>query len=157
VWGELETSVTLPGDSGRRDGAAWFAVRPTLHEGVLAKAHVAREGYVAVTGSYLLYPALQVTPAGTGEMVMTVSGKAHFPSVALATLRAGASSFGAVAIAAPGTTHYDPKGERWGDYSWAVVDPSGSSVWLATEYMPPKASQTANGEADWGTRVLDAG
>jgi hypothetical protein len=44
---------------------------------------------------------------------------------------------------------------RWGDYSWAVLDPSGKSVWLATEYMPPKPSQTTDGLRNWGTRVFE--
>jgi hypothetical protein len=35
------------------------------------------------------------------------------------------------------------------------MDPGGSSVWLATEYVPPKASQTVDGKRNWGTRVLD--
>ncbi len=50
---------------------------------------------------------------------------------------------------------YDPAATRWGDYSWAVLDPSGTSVWMATEYVPPKPSQTPDGVRNWGTRVLD--
>ena len=30
---------------------------------------------------------------------------------------------------------------RWGDYSFAQVDPSGLGIWLATEYIPPAANQ----------------
>jgi hypothetical protein len=44
---------------------------------------------------------------------------------------------------------------RWGDYSWAVMDPGGKSIWLATEYVPPKSSQTPDGLRNWGTRVMD--
>ncbi len=32
---------------------------------------------------------------------------------------------------------------------------SGASVWMATEYVPPKPSQTPDGLRNWGTRVLD--
>ncbi len=58
-------------------------------------------------------------------------------------------------MAAAGKSAYDPEAERWGDYSFAVLDPSGSSVWLATEYVPPKSSQTADRLRNWGTRVLE--
>ena len=67
----------------------------------------------------------------------------------------GASTFGPVTIAGEGTEPYDPNAERWGDYSYAVLDPSGTSVCLATEHVPPKSSQTPDGERNWGTRVLD--
>jgi hypothetical protein len=155
AWGELGTALTIGGDPVPRAGAAWFQLTPDLARGVLASARVTRQGYVAVAGNYLLYPALQVTPSGAGAMVMTLSGKARFPSAAYATLAPGASSFGAVNVAAAGRGRYAPTGERWGDYSWAVADPAGQSVWLATEYVPAKSSQTPDRERNWGTRVLD--
>jgi hypothetical protein len=155
LWGELDTALNVPGDPVARDGAAWFAVRPTLNEGVLSGATIKKQGYVAVSGNYLLYPALAPTSAGGAVMVMTISGATRFPSAAYARIAPGASAFGPVAVAAKGTTNYDPEAERWGDYSWAVLDPSGEAAWLATEYMPPKASQTTDGLHDWGTRVLE--
>ena len=74
---------------------------------------------------------------------------------AYSVLPSGATSFGNINVAAAGTTNYDPDAGRWGDYSWAVLDPSGASVWMATEYVPPKASQTTDGVRDWGTRVMN--
>ena len=94
-------------------------------------------------------------PAGNAVMVMTLSGARHFPSAAYSVLPTGATSFGPVTVAAAGSGSYDPAATRWGDYSWAVLDPSGNSVWMATEYIPPKASQTPDGLRNWGTRVLD--
>ena len=41
---------------------------------------------------------------------------------------------------------------RWGDYSFAAVDPSGKSIWMATEYIPPPASQDP--QDNWGTFVF---
>ena len=38
VWGELDTSVTVPNDSAARAGAAWFDVHPSLSNGVLGAA-----------------------------------------------------------------------------------------------------------------------
>jgi hypothetical protein len=74
-------------------------------------------------------------------------------------MRAGRNSFGPVRMAAFGTGPYDPNAGRWGDYSWATLDPGGQSFWFATEYIPPLASQTPDRRANWGTRVVqvDAG
>jgi hypothetical protein len=157
IWGELDTALTIPGDSTPRAGAAWFQVEPTVAGGVIKSAQIKRQGYVAVLGGYMLYPAIAVTPSGTAAMVLTASGKTRFPSAAYTTLAPTATSFGPVNIAAPGSTNYDPGAERWGDYSWAVADPSGASAWMATEYVPPKSSQTTDGLSDWGTRLLNVG
>jgi len=155
VWGELGTALNVGGDPTTRSGAAWFQVAPQLKGGVIAGASMQRQGYVASAGNYTLYPALEVSPSGTAAMVMTLSGAKRFASAAFTTLAPKASAFAPITVAAGGTTSYDPAGERWGDYSWAVLDPSGKSVWLATEYVPPKASQTPDGLHNWGTRVLD--
>ena len=105
-------------------------------------------------GSNLMYPALQADAAGRAAMVFTLTGASSYPSAAYATLGAGASSFSAPAVAAAGTGPYSRTSTRWGDYSYATLDPSGNSVWLATEYIPPKPSQTPDGRQNWGTRVL---
>ena len=67
----------------------------------------------------------------------------------------GASAFGPLTVAAAGSGSYDPNATRWGDYSWAVLDPSGKGVWGASEYVPPKSSQTPDGRRNWGTRVFE--
>lgn len=41
---------------------------------------------------------------------------------------------------------------RWGDYSFAQVDPSGAGIWLATEYISPAAHQDPID--NWGTDVF---
>ncbi len=155
LWGELDTSVQIPGESQARDGAAWFAVEPSLRQGVLGpKTRLVQQGYVASPGSYFLYPALQLTPSGNGAMAGTLTSAKRFPSAAYATIQPNGAIFTPIAVAAAGTTNYNPEAERWGDYSWAIADPGGSSVWLATEYVPPKSSQTPDGLRDWGTRVF---
>jgi hypothetical protein len=58
-------------------------------------------------------------------------------------------------VVAAGTGPYDPQSTRWGDYSFAVPDPVTGNAWLATEYMPPKRSQTTDGASNWGTRVFE--
>jgi hypothetical protein len=154
VWGELTTAIT-PEEGVQRAGAAWFQVRPALTAGVLSGARVVRQGYVTEPGGYVIYPALQITPEGAGAMVFTLTSATRHPSAAYSTLAPQGSAFGPPVIAQAGYGVYDPEGERWGDYSWAVLDPSGTAAWLATEYVPPKASQTPDGKHNWGTRVLE--
>ena len=56
---------------------------------------------------------------------------------------------------AVGQTAYDAKATRWGDYSAAILDPAAGAVWMATEYIPPLASQTPDRRRNWGTRVFE--
>ena len=88
-------------------------------------------------------------------MVGALSGSDLFPSAALTTLTPGGTAFGRVRVAATASTNYDPTASRWGDYSSAVIDPSKTSIWLATENVPPRSSQTADGLKHWGTRVMN--
>lgn len=155
IWGELDTSVLIAGDPKPRAGAAWFRVTPQLSGSSLAGAIVDGQGYVAVAGNYVLYPALQADVAGRAAMVFTISGAHRFASAAFATLASGGSSFGPPVVSAAGTGPYDHDATRWGDYSWAVLDPTADAVWMATEYMPPLSSQTADGNNNWGTRVVE--
>jgi len=122
---------------------------------VIGGAQLKGQGYVASLGNYLLYPAIQVDRPGTAAMVMTISGSTFFGSAAYTVLSAGQKSFGAVHVAAAGTGPYDPNATRWGDYSWAVLDPTSNNIWVATEYIPPLASQTVDGLRNWGTRVFE--
>ena len=87
-------------------------------------------------------------------MVFTLTGTSRFPSVAFSVLAAAGSGFSAPAVAIAGTGPYDKDGTRWGDYSFAVPDPSADAAWLATEYVPPKASQTSTRARNWGTGVI---
>ncbi len=155
VWGELTTVVSIAHDSTNRAGAAWFNVRPSLRGGHIGAAVIVHQGYVVDPGNNVIYPALQALSSGNAAMVFAVTGKDNFPSAAYAALGAGDSAFGPIHIAAAGTGPYSKTSTRWGDYSWAVIDPSAQAVWLATEYMPPLSSQTPNGQSNWGTRVLE--
>ena len=69
-------------------------------------------------------------------------------------MREGQHSFGAITIAANGTGPY-VQGTRWGDYSYATLDPDHNRFWLATEYVPPVSSQTTDGITNWGTDVFE--
>ena len=69
-----------------------------------------------------------------------------FPSSAYATLKAGASNFGAPVVSARGRGPYFKGSTRWGDYSFAVPATESDSAWLAIEYIPPNSSQTTDGQ-----------
>jgi hypothetical protein len=155
VWGELGTSIKPAGDTTARAGAAWFQVRPTLGANGIAGASITRQGYLSKAGDNVLYPAIQPNAAGNAAMVFTLVGKDRFASAAYSTLSAGSSAFGAPVVVAAGTGPYDKLSNRWGDYSFAVPDAVNGGAWLATEYMPPKSSQTTDGNSNWGTRVFE--
>jgi hypothetical protein len=87
-------------------------------------------------------------------MVFTLSGPTLFASAAFALRPENGRSFGPIKVAAPGSGPYNPNSTRWGDYSFAILDPSGESIWLATEYIPPPSRQTVDGLQNWGTRVI---
>ncbi len=120
----------------------------------ISGATVAAQGYVASRGNYLLYPAIQTNGQGSATIVMTLTGASTFPSAVYTMLQDDQRHFGGIHVAARGTGPYDPNATRWGDYSWAALDPDQGSFWLATEYIPPKSSQTADGRRNWGTRVF---
>jgi hypothetical protein len=153
IWGELTTAVTPAGDTTVRSGGAWFQVKPRLSGGVVTGAKIVRQGYLDAPGQYLIYPAVQPDAAGNAAAVFTESNSTEFPSAAYATLTAGAASFGPPVVVAKGTGPYSQASSRWGDYSFAVPGPS-DTAWLATEYIPPKSSQTTDGVSNWGTRVF---
>jgi hypothetical protein len=155
IWGELSTAVTPAGDTVPRAGGAWFQVKPRLAKGVVTGGSMVRQGYVAVRGKYLIYPAVQPDAAGNAAMVFTETSRSMFPSAAFATLKAGASNFGPPVVFGAGRGPYFRKSGRWGDYSFAVPATGSDSAWLATEYIPPKSSQTTDGHQNWGTRVVE--
>jgi hypothetical protein len=156
LWGALTTAVTIPRDTAERAGAAWFEVTPHLNGDTIGGASISNQGYVALKGSYVIYPAIQASSDGTAAVVMTLSSQNFFPSAVYTVLQEEQTSFGTLHVAAAGTGpyHYKPNPSRWGDYSAAVLAPDGNSVWMATEYVPPKSSQTTDGKQNWGTRVI---
>jgi hypothetical protein len=154
LWGELTTALTIPGDATMRAAAAWFKVKPSLEDDALVSATMTRQGYVTSRNSDVFFPALQADAAGNAAMVYTISGETRFASAAFSVLKAGQSKFGPITIAAEGTGPYDPKAGRWGDYSWAQLDPATDSVWLGAEYIPPVSSQTTTRRRNWGTEVI---
>jgi len=158
--GALNTSVNIAGDTGARDGVAWFQVTPSLSNGGISPTtHVAHQGYVSLSGEYLLYPHINEVPDGGMALTFGLGGPNTYLSAAYATKSAGASNFGVVQIAAGGvapdngftmTPGFGGVG-RWGDYSAGEIDYSHNTVWLATQYIPNNGDIFAN----WGNRIFE--
>jgi hypothetical protein len=148
LWSALDAAVTPRGDSTARDGAAWFEIDPV-------GGRIVGQGYVAVRGANLLYPAVAAPSSGPAAMVFTITSDTIDPSAAYARLGSPAVT----TVAAGSGPHLSfsdnpPYNQaRWGDYSYAVTDPDGSGIWLATEYIPPVASQDPYD--NWGTYVFE--
>ena len=146
--------MTPAGDNTVRAGGAWFQVKPRLGKGVVAGAKMVRQGYIAARGQYLIYPAVQPDAAGNAAAVFTESNASEFPSAAYAKLSAGSSNFGPVFVAARGTGPYFRGFDAAGVTTPSPSRGASDSAWLATEYIPPKSSQTTDGAQNWGTRVF---
>ena len=153
LYASLPTALNIPGDPSARDGVAWFKIDAEDQS-------FEAQGYVAAAGSYLLYPAIYHTAEGTTAIVFTITSTTLNPSAAYTVMPSDSTSFGSIKIAANGTGPHLSFSDappfnrpRWGDYSAATVDPTGTNLWLATEYIPPANAQGAFD--NWGTNVSE--
>jgi hypothetical protein len=128
----LDTAVNVGGED--RAGVAFYVLNPNSGKLFL-------QGQAGIANTDLTYPAVAVTPSGTGVMTFTLTGDNDFPSAAFAGLDAKAG-MGNVQVAASGAgpwdgfTSYVVFGSgrpRWGDYGAAAVD--GTDIWVASEYI----------------------
>ncbi len=157
LYTALNTSVNIPGDTVARDGIAWFDVMPKLSGGTISgSSYVNDQGYIAAQGLYLLYPHVEVSSSGTFAIVFSYTGASTFPSAGYVLRQSGNKNFGPLHTAASGAapdngfTAVGGPG-RWGDYSAGQLDPSGSGIWFATQYIPNNGDQFAN----WGNRLFE--
>ncbi len=121
-------------------GVAYFIVTPNLQPSGLESSPVST-GYLSPSGANAFFPAVAITPNGTGVVTYGISGTNYYPSTAYSLVNAGDSVDSTVHVAALGvgpqdgfseyqglgTSSYDP---RWGDYSAAQV--VGNSVAFAS-------------------------
>ena len=146
LWTALDAAVTVKGAT--IDAAAWFRIDP-------GRGRVTGQGYVVAREANLLYPAIQPERSGPAAMVFTITSRHINPSAAYTTL--GSRSITTVAAGTgPHLSFSDAppyNTARWGDYSFATLDPDGSGIWLATEYIPPAADQDPID--NWGTSVFE--
>lgn len=146
LWTALDAAVVPAGDTTARDGAAWFAIN-------VNSGRIAVQGYITARGANLLYPAIGAPSLGLPVAVFTITSKTINPSAAYTFL----GSHRIITVANGASAHVSFSdvlfGQgRWGDYSFAQVDPSGLGIWLATEYIPPAGHQDPID--NWGTNVF---
>jgi hypothetical protein len=161
LWAALVTGVNVSGDL--RAGIEWFVIdAKQSSSGVSATVNL--QGYLALAGADLIYPAVAVTPSGRGVLGFTLSGTDYFPSQGYAGIDAiagvGDAHVAAAGLGAQdGFTEYkaygNPPRPRWGDYGAAAVD--GDSIWIANEWISAPgcslAQYQATGFSCGGTRT----
>jgi len=168
LYGALDTAAQVNGQL--QAGIAWFKVQPGGYPGA---ATMASQGYLAVAGNNVTYPAIAVDGSGKGAMAFTLVGKNYFPTAAYA-LVSGGSVRQSIKVAAAGKgpqdgfSEYgffsapDPARPRWGDYG--AAQPQGGLIWIASEYIgqrctlatyqaDPTCGQTRAPLINWGTRI----
>lgn len=143
TWCSLTTAINIKNDPATRDGVAWFEL--STSGGIVA------QGFVAKAGSYLIYPAIVHSASGSTGIVFTLTSGSINPSAAYVFAGSG-QAFDGVHIAALGASPSTDGASRWGDYSFATLDPNGTDLWMATEYVPPGFQ---NPITNFGTRVFD--
>jgi hypothetical protein len=144
IWGALNTVIEdRPAGGNPRVGIAWFAVQPQTW-GHNLDGKIKAQGYVAVNGNNVSFPAVAANDDGDVLVAFSLVGPDYYPSAAYAKLDkwGGTGSVKVVswgAGPADGFTGYPSfvggaGVERWGDYSAAVADASGN-LWFATEMI----------------------
>jgi hypothetical protein len=142
LWSCVETSVNINGTIGEVVGAAWFKINA-------ATRAVDKQGYVATKGQYLIYPTILHTSSGLTTINFTITNPTLNPSAAFVRL----SSSNTIEIEATGVSPYSTFAFRWGDYSWAALDPDGVHIWMGNEYVPAVSDQAPI--ANWGTEIFE--
>ncbi|HEX2915931.1 MAG TPA: hypothetical protein VH186_34535 [Chloroflexia bacterium] len=138
LYGALDTGVKINGQT--KAGIAWYIINPEA-EGKRVKGEVNKQGYLAVPGNNVNYPAIAINSKGKGIMAFSLVGDDYYPSAAYATI--SEAGVGEVQVAGLGAgpqdgfsgykTFGNPPRPRWGDYGAAVAD--GENIWIASEYI----------------------
>lgn len=168
LLGALNSAVNVDNDPVTRDGAAWFELKPVLdHDQDVDGATFIQQGYLAAAGKFLIYPAIVQATNGTIGIAFSITSRTLNPSTGYAVLASGSTHFSKLHITQFGSG--PDKGFtcnivgfqhcRWGDYSWAALDPNGIDLWMAAEdIVPHVATQIVSGhvlKTNWGTQVWD--
>lgn len=146
LWSAVDTAVSIQGDPHIRDGVAWFRIAPQ-------NVSVVEQGYEALAGNNLLYPAILHTSHGSTALVFSVTSPKLNPSAAYTFSPSSPTNFGSIHVAAQGANPYITAFNRWGDYSAAALDLSGNNIWLGTEYVPVQTATSFF--LNWGTELFE--
>jgi hypothetical protein len=167
LWSGLNTAVVTDGNSSHvHAGIAYFVVQPKSTGPVVA-ATMKSQGYVTLKKDDVYFPSIGVNAFGQAVMTFSYSGPDYFPSLGYVKIDVDHGA-GAVTPLAQGTKPDDgftgypqyggPEIGRWGDYSAAVADYTGT-IWVAGEWIPgtfgyvPGAATPPSFIANWGTFV----
>jgi hypothetical protein len=170
LLGALDSAVIVDKDPQTRDGAAWFEIRPRVdRHGLIDGGRFSAQGYVAVRGKFLVYPAITQTSEGTTGIAFSITSPTLNPSTGYVVSTSDRNiRFGNAHITALGSgpdigfTCMPPfQGTfqqcRWGDYSWSALDPNGKDLWMAAELTVPQVATQPNftplTQTNWGTQV----
>jgi hypothetical protein len=180
-WGGLNTDALVADPIGhlhRRSAIAYFDVQATAWFGpFIVGAAVANsgkgQGYVANWNNDVVFPAIAVGTAAdeNAEIVYSLTGNDHFPSVAISPVSAIPNIPPAdIQVALPGQDILDDFAwyffgtPRYGDYSAAVGD--GHSLYMAAEMVQypscddatflfdPTCGGTRSEFTNWGTGLV---
>lgn len=164
----LDSAIAVGGDPITRDGAAWFEMKPHLtHDNDLDGVDFIKQGYVAVAGEYLLYPAIIQANTGATGISFSVTSPTINPSTGYVTLAPNSGNFSKLHITANGSgpdigftcALGSPQQCRWGDYGWAALDPNGVDMWMATEdtvnHVATQPNTNPAAQTNWGTEVWE--
>jgi len=169
LLGALDSAVSVDKDPQTRDGAAWFEIEPQVnHHGLISGANFKHQGYVAVKGEYVLYPAITQSYTGTTGIAFSLTSPTLNPSTGyVVSTSAWSGQFGNAHITAVGSEPDlgftcalgFPQQCRWGDYSWSTLDPNGRDLWMASELtvsqVATQPGTTPLAQTNWGTQVWD--
>jgi hypothetical protein len=166
LLGALDSAVIVDKDPQTRDGAAWFEIDPRVNNGVIAGGKFEAQGYVAVKGEFLVYPAITQTFEGTTGIAFSITSPTLNPSTGfVVSTSSNGVHFGSAHITATGSSPDIgftcalgfPQQCRWGDYSWSTLDPNGKDLWMAAELTVPQVATQPNttppAQTNWGTQV----
>ena len=144
LWGSLATAVKFSKDGPVHVGAAWFAVRPSIHDGRL-RASIVKQGYVSVKDEDVVFPGVAINASGQGRPGLHPDRCEPPPECGLRPdrpprdecrppgRRRGGSPGRLQRLPARAPTD-PPPDPRWGDYTGTAVDETGK-VWFEAEYI----------------------
>jgi hypothetical protein len=175
IWAGLNTDALVGDPIGhlhRRSGVAYFDISPNCWAGYfICGGGVNGQGIVANWNNDTVFPSIAPnTPyATTAQMVYTLTGNDHYPSVATSAL-SDSHAVSSINIQIPGQDVLDDFAwylfgdPRWGDYSAAVT--FDHQAYLATEYIQypscsdadflfdPTCGGTRSEFTNWGTGLV---
>jgi len=173
-----ETPASTPSETHL--GAAYWVVNATPFDSS-ATFTLTGQGYVSAMHEDLEFPAIAAGASGfKAIMTFTLNGPDYFPSTAFGEFTATSNGLSPTTIhiadqglapqdgfteyqGYPSPSDFPATRPRWGDYSWAIYDPTLNEVFFATNYIQsaacsnfvsnPTCGGTRDPTANWGTSV----